>query len=518
MKSAVINKLKQSPIPFILLYDFDDITSSEDILISIAALGFELVNFDDSISFRYFFEKNFRDKPDCNAKLILKVTGHQYIPYDIESSFYNITLSLKDLFPGLSYSILKELDSELYDRLYRVWDNRGKSLGSRETLDFILKNLFGIYPETIRNFTDLIKVLINFYYENNFLPKVVSDYFIDLMKSKKFLQEYPLGKLLEGADSFFRYLQAQWELFVESFTKTLPQKSTVDFSHKEIKMYLGSLFEEGYLTPVRGMEINNIPSWAHRGILVDELEQLKTTYYNLIDRIYDTINNITSYKDWWRAAKDWAEILIIYNDEKVQGRLDEKAFISTSKMLNDKFRDWLFSNYNLLASLSYARSPIMVHHIPWYISRQMERDFRKKVALIVFDGMALDDWFIISHYLNQNSCYYIEEKLCFAWIPTITSISRQAIFSGQIPRYFGKTIFSTGEDERHWKKFWTQQGTKPDAIYYLRNIKHFTEEGLKDIIENPRAKVLGFVVNMVDDMAHGQQMLRAGLHQNLRLW
>jgi len=518
MKSAVINKLKQSPIPYILLYDFDDITSSEDIVTSIAALGFQLVNFDDSVAFRYFFEKNFRDKPDCNAKLILKVTGHQYIPYDIESSFYNITLSLKDLFPGLSYSILKELDSELYDRLYRIWDNRGKNLGSRETIDFILKNLFGIYPETIRNFTDLIKVLINFYYENNFLPKVVSDYFIDLMKSKKFLQEYPLGKLLEGADSFFRYLQAQWELFVESFTKTLPQKSTVDFSNKDIKIYLGSLFDEGYLIPVQAIKINNIPSWVHRGILADELEQLKISYSNLMDRLYGTINNITSYKDWWRAAKDWANILIIYNDERISGQLDEKTFMSTADFLNEKFQDWLFNNYNLLPSLSYVRSPVMVHHIPWYISYRMGRNYWQKAALIVVDGMALDDWFIIREYLGQNSSYYFEEKICFAWIPTITSISRQAIFSGQIPRYFGKTIFNTGEDERHWKKFWIEQGVRPDAIYYMRNIKHFSEEGLQDTIKNHKAKVLGFVVNMIDDMVHGQQMLRAGLYQNIRLW
>jgi hypothetical protein len=519
MKSAVLNKFNQSPIPYILLYDSDDITSSEDILTSIAALGFQLVNFDDSVAFRYFFEKNFRDKPiDCKTKLILKVTGHQYIPYDIESSFYNVTLSLKQLFSGLSYNILKDLDSELYDRLYEVYSDRGKNLSERETLDLILKNLLGIYPEKVRNFNDLIKALIDFYYENDLLPKVVSDYFIDLLKAKKHFMEYPVKKLLEGADSFFRYLQEQWELFVASFAMTLPKKSSVDFSYKDIKMYLGSLFEEGYLTPVQGIKIDKIPSWAHWGIFVDELGQLETRFNNCISRLYDTINDITSYKDWWHVAKDWADILIILNDERIHGRLDEKAFMSTSSVLNDKFRAWLFGNYNLLPSLSYARSPIMVHHIPWYISCRMGRDFRRKVALIVVDGMALDDWLIISRYLNKNSSYLFEEKLCFAWIPTITSISRQAIFSGQIPRYFSKTIFSTGEDERHWKKFWVEQGVRPDTIYYMRNIKHFCEDGLKDIIENPRARVLGFVVNMIDDMVHGQQMLRAGLYQNLRLW
>lgn len=517
MKSAVLKRIEQSPIPYILLYDPDDIISTEDILTSVAALGFQIVNYDDPVAFRYFFEKNFRDKP-VQKKLLLKVTGYHYIPYDIESSFHNITLSLKELFPGLSYSVLKELDSEIYDRLYKVYSNKGKNLGERETLDFVLKNLFGIYPEIIRNFNDLIKVLIDFYYKNDSLPKVVADYLTDLLNDRQHFKKHPVEKLLDGADSFFRYLQQQWELFVESFTKTLHKKSVVDFSNKDIKMYLGSLFEEGYLTPVQGVKIKNIPSWVHRGILVDELGQLETSYNNLMDRLYDTINDITSYKDWWRVAKDWADTLIIYNDERIRGRLDEKAFMSTLKVLNDRFRAWLFDNYNLLPSLSYARSPAMVHHIPWYISHRVGRDFRQKIALIVFDGMALDNWLIIGRYLTQNSSYRFEEQLCFAWIPTITSISRQAIFSGQIPRYFGKTIFSTGEDERHWKKFWVEHGARPDAIYYMRNIKHFSEEGLKDIIENPKARVLGIVVNMIDDMVHGQQMLRAGLHQNLRLW
>ncbi len=519
MKSAVIAKLKQSPIPFILLYDIDDITSSEDILTSITSQGFQLVNYDDSIAFRYFFEKNFREKPDCNVKLVLKVTGyHSYIPYDIESSFYNITLSLKELFPGLSYSILKELDSELYDRLYRVYKYMVQNLSQRETLDFILKSLFGIYPETINKFTDLIKALIDFYYENDSLPQVVSDYLADLLMCREDFKEYPVKKLLEGADSFFDYLQGQWEIFVKGLTSTLPIKSAVDFSHKDIKIYLGGLFDEGYLTPVRSDSIDNVPLWVRRGILIDELGQLKANYNNLLDRIYGTLDNITSYKDWLQAARDWAEILVIYNDERIQGRLDEKAFISIFYMLNSRFRTWLFDNYNLLPSLSYARAPVMVHHIPWYMNYRMGKDATQKAALIVVDGMALDDWLIISRYLNQNSSCRFEEKFCFAWIPTITSISRQAIFSGQIPRYFGKTIFSTSEDERHWKKFWTERGIRPDAIYYMRGIKHFNENGLRDIVENPKAKILGFVVNMIDDMVHGQQMLRAGLHQNLRLW
>ena len=121
------------------------------------------------------------------------------------------------------------------------------------------------------------------------------------------------------------------------FYQDIAQKSVVDFSNKDIKMYLGSLFEEGYLTPVQGVKIKNIPSWVHRGILVDELGQLETSYNNLMDRLYDTINDITSYKDWWRVAKDWADTLIIYNDERIRGRLDEKAFMSPD-FLNESFK------------------------------------------------------------------------------------------------------------------------------------------------------------------------------------
>ncbi len=103
--------------------------------------------------------------------------------------------------------------------------------------------------------------------------------------------------------------------------------------------------------------------------------------------------------------------------------------------------EWVVLNYGNLTSISYVNGPVMVHQIPWYLNYIMKKQKYDRVALLVFDGMSVDNWYLIKRYLNKNALWNIEEKKSFAWIPTLTSISRQAIFSGDIPLYFKDTIF-----------------------------------------------------------------------------
>jgi len=66
---------------------------------------------------------------------------------------------------------------------------------------------------------------------------------------------------------------------------------------------------------------------------------------------------------------------------------------------------------------------------------------KNKIALLVFDGLAIDQWIQIRESLTiRSSMFDFDEGACFAWVPTLTSVSRQALFSGlqatRVRRYY----------------------------------------------------------------------------------
>jgi hypothetical protein len=68
------------------------------------------------------------------------------------------------------------------------------------------------------------------------------------------------------------------------------------------------------------------------------------------------------------------------------------------------------------------------------------------VALLVFDGLAFDQWVQIRERLIATTKRFaFDEGTAFAWLPTVTSVSRQALFSGLKPREFDDSIDRNGQ-------------------------------------------------------------------------
>lgn len=438
------------------------------------------------------------------------------IPYDIKSVFYNVSISLRELFPKLNYSVLKELDTDIFEKIYLAYKSYdGGVLSDNGTKDFIIKSVYGIVPELINDLTGLVKVFLSMYYKNTELPKVLSDYLYDKLIQKESLKKSPINEVIYGKDKFFKFIRVQWEYYLRDLIFGT-NDAKVNFSDFDIKAYIDNIFYEKFLEPVKIENIEKLPEWTHAGILYDENERYSKEYNNILKRIKELINSIKSYKDWLNISSLWAEVLIIFYTRNLN--LDKTEFNKTWKMLEDVFGDWLIDNYSNLTSLSYTKGPVMVHQVPWYINYIMKKESYKKIVLLVFDGMSLDDWYVIRNYLREYKMWNIEEKEVFAWIPTLTSISRQAIFSGDIPIYFKETIFSTNYEEMRWKKFWMNQGVNSDSIYYMRNIIDFNEIKIDDIINNRKAKIVGIVINIIDKLMHGQVLSLEGMYQDINLW
>ena len=57
-------------------------------------------------------------------------------------------------------------------------------------------------------------------------------------------------------------------------------------------------------------------------------------------------------------------------------------------------------------------------------------------------------------------------------IPTLTSVSRQAILAGELPREFVEHIGTTSAEEKRWQKFWRRQGIADGDISYAKTLGH----------------------------------------------
>ena len=122
------------------------------------------------------------------------------------------------------------------------------------------------------------------------------------------------------------------------------------------------------------------------------------------------------------------------------------------------FLDWIERRYAGLHNQP-PDPPTMVHHLPRYLSRRLSDDSERKVALIVIDGIAIDQWIVLREVLmTQRPWFRFREGAVFAWVPTITSVSRQAIFAGKPPLYFPLSIETTNKEASLWTQFWSGEG------------------------------------------------------------
>jgi hypothetical protein len=344
-----------------------------------------------------------------------------------------------------------------------------------------------------------------------------------------------LETIISDDQAFFKFLQERWPLFLESQTRTLPGKDSVKegapdfsypgpgilpFSHDDIRVYIDNLFVEGKLHPVPPPRqgIPESSSWLLCGILDNREENARIR----IDRLFGLMDEMVPETDarfsaWIQCGMKWAELCALIhegNSNEDVVRLEE-----VGSRLNSVFAGWLEANYASLASLPVTQSA-MVHHLPKRLSLDMEAGGKERIALVVMDGLALDQWVTIREILQkQDDRLLMRESATFAWIPTLTSISRQAIFAGKPPQSFPSSIKTTNNEAKLWQKFWEDFGLSRLDIAYMRGLGDDDPiDALESKINPDRIRALGLVVDTIDKIMHGMQLGAAGMHNQIRLW
>jgi hypothetical protein len=221
---------------------------------------------------------------------------------------------------------------------------------------------------------------------------------------------------------------------------------------------------------------------------------------------------------WLSFSRVWAEVNLLVSETGAVSAAEFATRVFPIRTTVDaRFNQWLQMRFGSLSSLP-TNPPVMVHHIARYLAAR--REDADKVALVVIDGLAFDQWLTVQQEITrQRPAWRFEENATFAWVPTITSVSRQAIFAGKAPLYFPSSIYSTGREASLWEQFWVDHGVASHEIAYVKGLGDPpTLKAVEEALSAPKVKVLGAVVDKVDRIMHGMELGAAGMQNQVRQW
>ena len=526
-----------------IVVDPDGLLFEEGILEVVRERGFELIPFEDHVAFRYAYESKFRTRWDRGehtdqcAILHSQTNDLSGVPFDLLQAGRRLLFSLGDIFPKLSYPVVSALDREDLDALYEAQRMHAPGpLGDNATKEFILRHVYKIAPELIKQPSDLLLVLLRRHYAGQNIPEVLDERFIQLLHQCAQFGDWPLDALVADREAFFAFLQERWPIFLDreaakrtslvsegNTTYNLAFEGPVDlpFDHDDIRVYIDNLFVEGLMHPVSHNHSDILSkTWAGIGIRTSSIEDKSRRLKKLIESLKASMPvEDAKYKDWLHFARGWAELVLLINEqaEGIVRDLIEQAK-NLQLQVDARFTDWLLNRYSGLSNLP-PMPPVMLHHLPRFLSRQMDGDRYAKMALIVVDGLSMDQWLVVRN--SISSCYpsfRFREQAIFAWIPSLTSVSRQAIFAGKAPVFFPSSIQTTDKEAALWRQFWSDYGLKPNEIVFIKGLGDGSLDSVSEALSHPKARIAGLVVDKVDKIMHGMELGTAGMHNQVGQW
>jgi len=505
----------ENSYPLFLVQDPDNLLNEESVLAALSERGFILVYETDPISLRYRLEAQKPFKPEFPT-LVRSENPLNHLPFDIWQQGHHVTLGLNIFFPNLVYPVLQHLAPNQIWRLGQVPPPPAK-LGYKGSIEFILKSVFELDLSTSISPDDLVIWLNKLHQSPDKLPEIFSNHILNKLGVVSGIQN--LKELMDNKESFVSFLQEQWGEFVVRNTgqpiSDTKARYLLDFEN-DIKLQdqLSTFVRSGNLAPVKVVGPDRVPFWAKPGVLASDedpnhvrLEELA----NILDELNDQELSEYRWEEWQALAYLLAEFTALVGITKQ----DSMAFsASKQKKCDEWFFNWLKNRYSVLATQKLPQ-PHHLFHIPHFIAFQRRKDVASKIALLVMDGMSLADWQVIGKtWRSRNPKWMLDERLVMAQIPTITSISRQALVSGLRPVDFSASLRDNQSEPRLWKSFWQNEAVSPDSCVYDR----YKPSTAPYWIDKPRLEAICLIDNTIDDLMHNTMLGLSDFYASLEIW
>lgn len=522
-----------------IVADPDGVLLDEHILLGLRERGFEVLPFSDGIAFRAEYEQRYRaawDKGEQGPSraLILQYPGSDtsQLPWDYLRQGRRLSLSLADLFPKLSYTVVRQLGNDLLPALFEAQAKYAQqNLGETASKEFVLTHLFRVNPHLIVRAEELWAALLRLHFRELMLPPVLAQHIANVLNERQAFQKLPLVNLFTSKSIMLKLVQEAWggHLAKLGVTGTRTAEPTpaeyaataeIPFDYPDVRSYIDSMFLDGTLHPLMVQSLpTGIPEWVRVGVVQDPAALRNLAAEGIKALLGDIPGVAANHRDWTHFARRLGEILARFHAlDSARAEGIKEAMRELQSVADEALRGWVTQHYADLPSLPPAKAPVMVHHVPRFLATR--RGNENKIALLVFDGLAVDQWTQIRESLVGTSPKWtFDEGACFAWLPTLTSVSRQALFSGLRPREFADSIETTAQEPALWTRFWQDHGLRANEVVYRKSIKR--TEDLAEVeaqLIKPAVRAVGLVVDTVDEIVHGAVLGKRGIARLITDW
>lgn len=171
------------------------------------------------------------------------------------------------------------------------------------------------------------------------------------------------------------------------------------------------------------------------------------------------------------------------------------SFIEKVNKVNVMFQDYIHHSFPQIKNSSAVKRPKIVSKILDHLSFNY---LDEKIALIVIDGLAYWQYELLNKILPPNR----KENVISSWLPSITQLSRQAIFRGSAP----ENDYRQGpvSENKLWKEYWKSKNVSSHKIRYCHNTVDF--DNLRDITK------FAIVLTDLDERMHNSTDYKDLLH------
>ena len=239
------------------------------------------------------------------------------------------------------------------------------------------------------------------------------------------------------------------------------------------------LYEQRQLVSLNAIQTQN---------MVCEYQRSPDFRRNALKEIEQEWDRIATKIDF-RKASEWmaglSRLMVAALGLEAWGKLGDRV-----QSLNEQFQLFLSRNYQQIAHSGVSpKSPKVVTQIAPFIARQ---DTNGKYALIVIDGMNFWQSMILANAIEDSiRNATIKYDATLAWLPSVTELSRQAIFAGEVPS--STYIQSPHTEMKLWTDFWRSKHIPSPGIFYQHS---------GELSPNANSVRIGYVNTDLDDMMH----------------